>query len=82
MENNAEIATKITKVSFVQHVFNFDDDTKNSVLNLIQYIALAIIPVTILNKGIESLICQDCDQSKGNIVLLAEVLGQKIMLFL
>ena len=82
MENNAEIATKITKVSFVQHVFNFDDDTKNSVLNLIQYIALAIIPVTILNKGIESLICQDCDQSKGNIELLAEVLGQTILLFL
>ena len=37
MENNAETATKITKVSFVQHVFNFDDDTKNSVLNCPSY---------------------------------------------
>ena len=82
MENNAENATKITQNSFVQHVFNFDNDTKNSMLNLIQYITLAIIPITILNKGIETIICQDCDQNKGNIELLAEILGQTILLFL
>lgn len=82
MENNAETATKITKSSFVQHVFNFDDDTKNSMLNLAQYVALAIIPITLLNKGIELLICQECDQSKGNVELLAEILGQTILLFL
>jgi len=82
MESNTENATKITKVGFVQHVFNFDDDTKNSILNLSQYIVLAIIPVTILNRGIESLICQECDESKGNIELLAEILGQTLLLFL
>ena len=82
MESNAENATKITKVGFVQHVFNFDDDTKNSILNLLQYIVLAIIPVTILNRGIETLICQKCDESKGNVELLAEILGQTALLFL
>jgi hypothetical protein len=82
MDTNNDIAVKLTKNSFVQHVFNFDDDTKNSILNVIQYVLIAIIPITILNKGIETLICQDCDQSKGNIELLAEILGQTIMLFL
>lgn len=82
MENNVELASNIARINFVQHVFNFDDDTKNAIINLIQYILLAIIPITLLNKSIEALICQDCDKSKGNIEILAEILGQTVMLFL
>ena len=82
MDTNQETPTKIVKVGFVQHVFNFDDDTKNSILNVLQYIILAIIPITILNRGIEALICHKCDESKGNIELLAEIIGQTMLLFL
>jgi hypothetical protein len=36
--------------SFLKHVFNFDDDSKSELLNIIQYAILAIIPVIVLNK--------------------------------
>ena len=34
--------------SFFKHVFNFDDDSKSDILNIIQYSLIAIIPVIIL----------------------------------
>ena len=36
--------------SFFKHVFNFDDDSKSDILNIIQYALLAIIPIVLLNK--------------------------------
>ena len=38
--------------SFFKHVFNFDDDSKSDILNIIQYALIAIIPIVILNKSI------------------------------
>ena len=37
---------------FFKHVFNFDDDSKSEILNIIQYALIAIIPVVVLNKTI------------------------------
>ena len=34
--------------SFFKHVFNFDDDSKSDILNIIQYALIAIIPIVIL----------------------------------
>ena len=31
--------------SFFKHVFNFDDDSKSDILNIIQYALIAMIPV-------------------------------------
>ena len=31
--------------SFIKHVFNFDDESKSEMLNIIQYALLAIIPI-------------------------------------
>ena len=36
--------------SFLKHVFNFDDDSKSEILNILQYSLIAIIPIVILNK--------------------------------
>ena len=38
------------KAGFVKHVFNFDEDSKADILNIVQYAVLAIIPVVVLNK--------------------------------
>ena len=38
--------------SFLKHVFNFDDDSKSEILNILQYALLAIIPIVLLNKSI------------------------------
>ena len=35
---------------FLKHVFNFDDDSKYDILNIIQYAMIALLPVIILNK--------------------------------
>ena len=51
--------------SFFKHVFNFDDDSKSEILNTLQYILLAIIPVVILTKTIGKYV-PDADDKKGN----------------
>lgn len=66
--------------TFINHVFNFDNETKHSLMNIIQYICLAIIPCSILNHFINNVIPEP-DESKGNIEITAEVLGHFIMVF-
>ena len=75
MENIDDTINTVKKNTFVSHVFNFDDDTKNELTNMVQYLVLAIVPVLLLNKIVENLIPQ-FDESKGNIELLVEVVGQ------
>ena len=67
--------------SFFQYVFNFDDDNKYAMLNMIQYALLAIIPVLLLLKGIKHLM-PDEDDSKGSLEILAESVGQIILIML
>jgi hypothetical protein len=45
--------TKATngKPGFFKHVFNFNDDSKSEMMNIVQYAVLALIPVIILNKA-------------------------------
>ena len=83
MESIEEASKSVSSssTSFIKHVFNFDDDSKNEMMNIIQYSLLAIIPVVALNKGIQRFI-PDYDESKGNIEILAEVIGQIIIMFL
>ena len=51
-------------VSFFQHVFNFDDDTKSELLNISQYSLLAVVPVVALNKTIQKFIPEADDDKK------------------
>ena len=50
-------------------------------LNIIQYAALAMIPVIILNKLMQKFV-PEADEDKGSIELVAEVLSQVIVMFL
>ena len=51
--------------SLIKHVFNFDDDSKNEMMNIIQYSLLAVIPIVFLNKSIQKFV-PDVDEECVN----------------
>lgn len=70
-----------SKKNFFKHVFNFDDDSKSDMLNIIQYSLIAIIPVIILNKSMQKYV-PEADEQKGNLEILAEIILQIIVMFI
>jgi len=70
-----------SKKGFFKHVFNFDNDSKSDILNIIQYTLIAIIPVVVLNKGMQKYV-PEADEKKGSVEILAEVLIQLIVMFI
>ena len=69
------------KPGFFKHVFNFNQESKDEMLNIIQFAILAIIPVIILNKLMQRFV-PEADEDKSSIEITAEVLGQIIVMFL
>jgi len=69
-----------TKQNFFKHVFNFEDDSKADMLNIIQYSLIAIIPVIILNKTMSKYV-PEADETKGSLEVVAEVIVQIIIMF-
>ena len=69
------------KDGFLNYVFNFDEDTKASLLNIFQFSFLAIIPIVILNKSIQRFV-PEADESKASIEILAEILIQVAVVFI
>ena len=65
---------------FFNHVFNFDSDNKASMLNLIQYILIAIIPVVIILKLIKNFVPEE-DDFKGTPEIVIEVAMQLFAIF-
>jgi hypothetical protein len=82
MESLEEL-TKSTngKPGFFKHVFNFNDDSKNDMMNIVQYAAIALVPVVIMNKVMQKFV-PEADEEKGNVEILAEVFGQVFIMFL
>jgi hypothetical protein len=66
---------------FFKHVFNFDNDSKADILNIIQYAMIAIVPMVVLNKTMQNYV-PEADDQKGSIELLAEIILQTISMFL
>jgi hypothetical protein len=82
METLDEITKSVSsKTSFFNHVFNFNDDSKNEMLNIVQYAVLAIIPVIILNKATQRII-PEADDEKGTPEIAIEVVLQTVSMFL
>ena len=67
--------------SFFKHVFNFDDDSKSEILNILQYSLIAIIPIVILNKTMQQYV-PEADDKKSSLEVSAEVLIQIIVMFI
>lgn len=82
MESLDELSkTNNGKPGFFKHVFNFNQESKDEMLNIIQFSILAIIPVIILNKLMQRFV-PEADEDKSSIEITAEVLGQIIVMFL
>jgi len=69
------------KEGFFKHVFNFEDDSKAEILNIIQYALLAIIPIVILNKMMQQYV-PEADDNKNSLELTAEIIIQVIVMFI
>lgn len=68
------------KPGFFKHVFNFDEDSKVEMLNLAQYVVLAIIPIVILNKLMQKYV-PEADDEKSSLELTSEILAQVLFMF-
>jgi hypothetical protein len=67
--------------SFFKHVFNFDDDSKSEILNILQYSLIAIIPIVILNKTMQKYV-PEADDKKSSLEVTAEVIIQIVFMFI
>lgn len=82
MESLDELSkTTSGKPGFFKHVFNFDEQSKSDMLNIIQYAVLALVPVVILNKLMQRFV-PEADEEKRSIEIIAEILAQVITMFL
>lgn len=70
-----------SKKNFFKYVFNFDDESKADIMNLLQYTILAIIPIVILNK-VTGKYVPEVDETKGSLEITAEVIIQIVGMFL
>jgi hypothetical protein len=73
-------ATKSSS-GFFKYVFNFDEDSKGDLLNIIQYSLLAIIPIVAINKLMQNYV-PEADDDKGNLELSMEIILQTIGMFI
>jgi len=72
--------SKNTK-GFFKHVFNFDNESKSDILNIIQYSLIAITPTVLLNKAMQKFV-PEADEEKGSLEILAEIVIQIICMFI
>ena len=81
MDNLEEVQKSVSHNTFFQHVFEFDESTKNELLNIGQYSVIVLVPVVMLNKLMKYYI-PEADETKGSLELALEIIGQVILLFI
>lgn len=79
MELGSTTPTETKGKTFMSHVFNFDEDTKDTLLNVAQYTTLSVIPVVLVNKAVQR-VFPEPDEDKTNLEILAEVIGQLVFM--
>ena len=83
MEKAEEVLEKeIDKgIGFFNYVFNFDDENKACILNMFQYVVIAIIPIVLLLKLIKEYVPEE-DDAKGSVEITLEILIQIGVIFM
>lgn len=66
-------------IGFFKKVTTIDDDQKDSLMNGVQYIAMATIPVALADMLLRRFFLDKEPGNKGTIELLAEILGQVVL---
>ena len=67
--------------TFFSHVFNFEQDSRNQMVNIAQYTVFSIVFITLLNRGVQEYM-PEVDRDKGSLAIFVEVVIQCIVLFL
>lgn len=67
-------------IGFIGHVFSTTEESKNEILNIIQYAFFSIIPIIVLNKSIQKFI-PEADTEKSSIEIIIEIILQIIAMF-
>lgn len=83
VENLEEGFTRTNKLNpgeFFNYVFNFDNDNKANMLNLIQYVLIGIIPVVLTLKTIKAYVPEE-DDTKGCLEIGLEIAIQLFSIF-
>ena len=70
-----------SKEGFISHVFNFDEDSKLEMMNIVQYTLVGLVPIILLNKTMQKYV-PEADDEKGSAELLAEICVQLVVMFL
>ena len=68
------------KRNFLSHVFDFEQDSRNEMLNVAQYSVLAAVFVTLLNQVFESYMPEP-ERDKTAVALALETILQLVLLF-
>jgi len=74
-------SSDVSNKNFFSYVFNFDNDSKSEMLNILQYAIIAIIPIVVLNKLMAKYI-PEADDSKSSVEISAEVIIQTVIIFI
>jgi hypothetical protein len=69
------------KRNFLSHVFDFEEDSRNELLNLAQYSVLAAVFVTVLNRTFEAYMPEP-ERDKTTVALALETILHLVLLFL
>jgi len=81
MESLDELSKTISgKPGFFKHVFNFDEESKAEILNIVQYVVISLVPIIILNKLMQKYV-PESDDEKSSLEITAEVLAQVVFMF-
>ena len=81
LEEEHSKSTNKNSSSFINHVFNFDDDSKSEMSNIMQYGILSVIPIVLLNKTIQQVIPEP-EENKPSLEILFEIILQIIIMFI
>lgn len=65
----------VDKHGFLNIVFAFDEDNKAEMLNMVQYVVLALIPSILILKLVKNVAPEE-DESKGSLEILVEIILQ------
>jgi len=79
MENLEQPAA--TKPGFFKHMFDLGGEDKGELLNYLQYVVLALVPVVIVLKLLRAYIPEE-DPDQGTLATLGESLAQILVIFL
>tara|TARA_Y100000389_G_scaffold204526_2_gene257712 strand:+ start:6165 stop:6833 length:669 start_codon:yes stop_codon:yes gene_type:complete len=66
--------------NFFKYLIDIDSENKKELSNIVQYAILAIVPVLIILKSVKHFIPEE-DNSKGNLELSLEIIGQIVFIF-